>query len=717
MRSLKSTALAAAMAILTVASTGLAQVESYRDIKYPALRQVNIPQPKRIQLSNGMVIFLQEDKELPLIRGSATIRGGSRDESPDKTGLAGILGAAWRTGGTTSRTGDQLDELLEARAARLETGADDDSTSVSMNVLKQDFDTVFPIFTDLLRNPAFRQDKIDLAKTQANTAIARRNDDPGSILGREVAKLGYGPDSPYARQAEYSTIAAITRDDLLAFHKRFVHPNNIIIGFVGDFDSAQMERKLRQAFESWPKGPQAAKPSSPATPAKAGIYFVAKDDVTQSNIAMVHPGIERNNPDYYAAAVMNDIFSGGFSGRLMQRLRSQRGLTYGAGGGLGAGWDHPALFSATMATKSGTTLESVEALRNEIRGLTTEPVTAEELALAKESILNAFVFQMDSRAKALNQQVLLEFYGFPSDYYAKYPSMIEKVTAEDVQRVARKYIRPDQLAVLVVGKESDFEKPLSSLGTVTPIDITIPEPGAKPAASAAPGQPAAAPAATASTPAGLALARKVLEFAGGKARIDSVQSIRSTQTRNVQTPQGAMTVDVVTTVRYSDGSVRQQLTLPQGQMTTVMTPTAAFAITPMGTQDLPSSQRDAAASEVRTEVIGVLKHIDDPKYVYDVTGSETIGSVNAQILSIDAAGARTRWFVDPATGRILRTVQSSRGPMGGEVATDYSDWKSFDGLNMPTTATITRNGEKAGDVKVANVEVNPAIEANAFDKP
>ena len=205
MRSLSITAIATAAALLAGGSA-LAQVKDYRDIKTPALRAFNVVQPKRIALPNGMVIFLQEDHELPLIRGTAQIRGGSRDVPAAKAGLVSLYSQAWRTGGTASRTGDQLDELLESRAARLETSGGEDSTSVSLNVLKGDFDTVFPLFVDLLRNPAFRQEKIDLARTQVNTAISRRNDDPGAIVRREATRLGYGPDSPYAIQAEYATV-------------------------------------------------------------------------------------------------------------------------------------------------------------------------------------------------------------------------------------------------------------------------------------------------------------------------------------------------------------------------------------------------------------------------------------------------------------------------------------------------------------------------------
>jgi zinc protease len=698
-----------AAASLLLIGDALAQVKDYREIKAPPLRQVTVAQPKRIQLANGMVIFLMEDHELPLIRGTVTIRGGERDVAPDKTGLGGIYGQSWRTGGTKTKTGDQLDEFLEARAARVETAADEDSTAITIDVLKGDFDAVFPIFLDVLRNPEFRQEKIDLAKTAANTAISRRNDDPKGLADREIVKLGYGPDSPYARQEEYATIAAITRDDLIAFHKKYVHPNNIIAGFVGDFDSAAMEKKLRDAFGSWPKGPEAPK-TAPAggTPAKPGVYYIAKDDVTQSNIYVVHGGTTRNNPDYYALRVMNEVLGGGFSGRLMNDIRTARGLAYGVGGGVGADWDHPGLFSIWMGTKSGTTLEAIAALKTQLTDLTTKPFTAEELAQAKEAILNAYVFTADSKRKVLGQRMQLEFYGFPADYYQQLPANIRKVTAEDVARVAKKYVHPDQLAVLVVGKEKDFDKPLSTLGTVTPIDVTIPEPGAnvgrasaRPSADA--GRAEARP--TSSTPAGIALANKVRDFVGGKAKVQSVNAIRMVSTVSMKTPAGMMDIESDNLTAFPDRR-RGVMKTPMGEMTMVSSSGGSFIVGPMGTQDMPSSQREAQQRDAKTDMITVLKNIENPKYVFTASGADT--------LEIDADGVAVKWIVDPATGKILRKV--SQGPRG-ETITEYAEWKTFDGLSVPVAFTVTTGGEVGAQGKVSNVELNPAVDPKLFEKP
>jgi len=694
-------------ALLMLATGALAQVKSPSEIKTPALRKFSMPQPKRIQLPNGMVIFLQEDRELPLIRGTANIRGGARDVPAAKAGLTGIYAQSWRTGGTTAKTGDELDQFLEARAARVETGGDADSTIVSIDVLKDDFDAVYPIWLDVLRDPAFREDKIVLAKTQANTGISRRNDEPGGITGREANKLAYGPDSPYARQTEYATIASITRDDLLDFHKRTVHPNNIIVSFIGDFDAAKMEKRLRDTFGSWKRGPQVAKPDPAIAAAKPGLYLVSKSDVTQANIAMLHTSaVERSSPDYPAIAVMNEILSGGFSGRLMSTLRSQRGLTYGVGGSLSAPWDHPGTFRVQMATKSGTTLESIEALKGEVTRLVTAPVTAEELSLAKESILNAFVFTMDTRGKALGQQVSLELYGYPKDYYLKFPAAIEKVTAEDVERVATKYVHPDQLAVLVVGNEKDFEKPLSSLGSVTPIDITIPEVDA--------GQKKEAP--SAGNAEGMALANKVAAFVGGKAKVDAVLSLQRSGSMSMKTPQGDMQAEITSTTLFPD-SQRAVMKLPMGEVTRVISPAAAFVITPMGSQDLPSSQRDSALADLHTDLLAVVKNIGNPKYTFTAGATEKVGDVEARLLEIGADGTTVKWYVDPASGRLLRSVTHPGGPTPGDLVTDYSEWKVFGGINLPTVTVGTRNGEKAGEMHVSDVQVNPAVDDKAFVKP
>jgi len=450
------------------------------EIKVPPLPPFNPQQPKRIELPNHMVVFLQEDHELPLIGGTMRIRGGSIYEPANKAGLVDIYGDVWRTGGTKTRTGDQLDDFLEARAAKLETSANDDSTVISFNCLKGDFNDVFTAFNELLRQPEFREDKIDLVKRQLFGVISRRNDDVEEIAGREAAKLAYGKDNPYSREEEYATVAAVTRQDLIDWHKKYVQPANIIFGMYGDFDSAVMEQLIRKTFADWPAGSRAEEPKIDFTPAKPGLYFVSKEDVDQSSIQMVGLGITRRDPDYYAVVVMNEIVGGGFASRLFVNLRSKLGLAYSVGGGIGSSWDHPGMDNFSAATKSASTKQMIEGLRRELNNLRTDPPTAIEMKRAKDSILNSFVFNFDSKQKVLAEKMRYEFYGYPLDYLERFRGEIEKVTVEDVNRAAKRLVRVEQFPTLVVGNETQIGDQLTSLGPVTNIDIAIPPPPGEP---------------------------------------------------------------------------------------------------------------------------------------------------------------------------------------------------------------------------------------------
>jgi zinc protease len=699
--------LLAAAALLAPAAAA-AQVADWKEIVKPPLRPFQPQQPRRIALANGMVIFLQEDHELPLVRGSAHVRGGSREEPAAKTGLVDIYSQVWRTGGTRTRTGDELDDYLEARAARVETGGDVDSTVVSFDTLKTALDEVFPVFLEVLRDPAFREDKIGLAKDQLNTGIARRNDDPSGIADREARKLVYGPQSPYARQWEYGTVAAVTREDLVAWHRDFVHPNNMIVSVVGDFEPRAMEARLRKAFEGWKRGPAARKVTATFQEPRPGVYVVNKDDVTQSNVRLVHLGIEKSNPDYFAVEVMNEIFGGGFSARLFSNVRSKKGLAYGVWGGVGSAYDHPGIFQMGLGTKTETTVAGIEALHEEVDNLHKNPATPEELRRAKDAILNSFVFRFDSKRKVLAEKVLYEFYGYPVDFLERYRAAVEAVTAEDVGRVARTYVHKDRLAVVVVGKESGFDKPLSALGPVTHLDITIPEPGADTAAGAAP---------AGSDAAGKALLARVAEGMGGAERLRGVKSFREKATVHARTPQGEMTLEVEGVSVLPDRA-RRNMQTPMGNVTMVVSPEGAFMVTPGGTQDMPPSQRDNTLKELRIHPLAVLARGDDPQVTARAGGSEKVGEVDAQVLDLTVDGTAVRWLVDPASGHLLRAVSRTAGPGGpAEQVVAFSDFRAVDGVTIPFKRTLTRAGQDAGAVELKEVQINPAVDAREFERP
>ena len=337
-----------------------AQSKPWEKIPTPPLHDFKPQQPKRIQLKNGIVLFLQEDHELPFVSGSILIPGGSRDEDPAKTGLVGLYGDTWRTSGTAKMDGDALDDLLEAKAAHIETEGGSDSTGISWDSLKGDSDQVFSLAMDLFFHPKFSPEKLQLAQQQAATGIVRRNDDEGEIAGREAAKLVYGPKSPYTRQPELATIGAVTIADLNAWHDRTVG-GKLIVGVSGDFDAVAMEARLRAAFESLPPANPTPARHETFSEAKSGIWFINKEDVNQSNIQIVGLGTDRHNPDVPTLAIMNDILGGGFASRLIQKVRTELGLAYAVGGGYGFGYDHPATFRVDVLTKSPSTVEATRA--------------------------------------------------------------------------------------------------------------------------------------------------------------------------------------------------------------------------------------------------------------------------------------------------------------------------------------------------------------------
>ncbi|HLH34467.1 MAG TPA: pitrilysin family protein [Alloacidobacterium sp.] len=463
------------------------QAQPWKQIPIPPLHPFHPEQPKRIELKNGLVILLEEDHELPFINGFIDMRGGSRDEPAGKTGLIELYGDAWRTSGTISKDGDALDDVLEAKAAKVETGGDVDSTSVSWSCMTKDEDMVFGIVVDLLEHPAFKQDKLMLAKQQAAAGIIRRNDEASAIASREAARLVYGKDSPYTRLPELSTIKAVTLDDLKQWHDKTIVPNNMIIGVEGDFDSAKMEKALRDAFEGLPRGTPWPKPTGEFPGPKHGAYIVNKTDVNQSNVYIVGLGTLRNNPDYFALSVMNEVFSGGFGSRLFQDVRTKQGLAYAVGGGFGADYDHPGIFRVVAGTKSATTTKAAQSMMAEISDLKTKPFTEDELKRAKDQVLNSFIFNYDTKEKVLAAAAKFEFYGYPADFLQKYRDGVEHVTTADLERVAKKYIDTSKLAVLVVGNQQEFGTPLTELGLGAPQPIDISIPGAPQQGPGAPG--------------------------------------------------------------------------------------------------------------------------------------------------------------------------------------------------------------------------------------
>ena len=460
-----------------LATQAIGQVDTVEQLTYPPLPDLPIPQPTRVVLDNGMVVFLLEDHELPIVQVSARIRTGSRLEPADKVGLAALTGTVMRSGGTTTWTGDDLDDYLERKAASIETGIGVTAGSASMTCLIEDFAEIFAVFGDVLQNPRFDQEKLALAKRKVMAGIARQNDNPGGILSREFAKLIYGNDSPYARVETYATVNNISRQDLIDWHETYVVPNRIILGLVGDFQTEKALDLVKRTFGSWPQGKSFDDPVVPyQTSTTRKVYYVEKDDMTQAKIIIGHLGLTRKHPDYHPVVIINQIVSGSFGARLFSNVRSQKGLAYDVDGGIGFGWDYPATASFSMSTKTETTQAGIDALLAEAHKIMeTEPPTEEEVHKAKTSLLNSFVFSVDSPGKLLGKFLTYEYFGYPADWLSRFRTGIEETTLPQVQKAARRHIKPDQFVILIIGPRQETAPALARYETVEELDISIPE--------------------------------------------------------------------------------------------------------------------------------------------------------------------------------------------------------------------------------------------------
>ncbi|MCF6148350.1 MAG: insulinase family protein [Candidatus Kuenenia sp.] len=433
----------------------------------------NPPKAERLVLENGMILYLLEDHDLPIINMTAQIRTGAVYEPMEKAGLASLTGEVIRSGGTKSMPPDKMNEELEFMAASVETSIGRESGSASLSVLKKDLDKGLKIFADILRNPAFPEDKIRMKKDEAIESIRRENDRPQQIAGREFRKIIYENIHPYSRRVDgtLESIEKITRKDMIAFHKNFFRPNNIILGISGDFDKKTMIEKLNEVFKGWKKEdidfPEVPKVKNELN---KSVNYVSKD-INQANVIMGHLGIHRKSPDYFPIEIMNFILGGsGFTARITSRIRSDEGLAYSAFSNFQTSQDL-GIFYVMCQTKLNSTHRAISIALEEIEKMRSTLVDNEELMHAKETIVNQFVFRFTTSASIVAQMVDIEYEGLPLDYLETYVDNIQAVTIEDIQRVAKKYLHPDKISILVVGNKDKFDKPLDTFGKVNEIAL------------------------------------------------------------------------------------------------------------------------------------------------------------------------------------------------------------------------------------------------------
>jgi predicted Zn-dependent peptidase len=418
------------------------------------------PSDYRHKLSNGAVVFLVEDHDFPLVNISVLVRTGQYLEPSGKTGLASLTGSQIRSGGTKSKPPAEFDEEVAFLAANLSSGIGDVEGSANLNSLKSNLDQSLALFVEMLRSPGFDPSRLQLAKSQILQQMERRNDSAPGIEQREFARLLRGDQHFSTAQITKASLEAITREDMIAFHEKYYYPANFIFAVSGDFETKDMLARLEKAFGNWPN--RADKPvpvPKPNHTPKPGIYMVDKKDVNQGRVRMGHLGTLITNPDHIALSIMNGVLGGGgFTSRIMSRVRSDEGLAYSAGSAFHHGVYYEGSFLAAFQSKSPTVAQAVAIVREEIEKLRTGRVSQEELETEKNQVIESFPNRF-ANAGAIAGQFASDYYtGLPDDYWQTFRDRVRAVTAEEVQRVAQKYLQPDRLVLLVVGNVDDILK-------------------------------------------------------------------------------------------------------------------------------------------------------------------------------------------------------------------------------------------------------------------
>lgn len=410
---------------------------------------------KRTVLPNGLTVLHVERHNLPIVMVTLLVKASPLDEAPARAGLANLT-ADLLTEGTKNRKAIDISEEVDFIGASLGASTDNDFTTVSLSVLKKDVEKGFEIFSDVFLNPVFPDEEVKRVKELIKGSLRQSEEEPSFLATRALKKTVYG-DLPYGRLVTGSieTIDALKREDVVRFHSEYFKPNNSFLSVVGDLTEAELKSLIGKFLSGW-KPSEVPKVPLVQQSGKEGSTILIDRDLTQANILLGHAGISRGNPDYYAASVMNYILGGGgFSSRLMQTVREERGLAYDIHS-LFAPFKEGGLFEVGVQTKNESANTVIKLANEQIGRIRSERVSDQELEDAKSYLTGSFPRRLDTNRKIADFLVVVEFYGLGLDYVEKYPGYIKSVTADDVLRVAGKYLRPDDLVTVVVGRQSEI---------------------------------------------------------------------------------------------------------------------------------------------------------------------------------------------------------------------------------------------------------------------
>ena len=681
-------------------------------LEYPKLNEIKIPDVEKVTLDNGMRLYLLEDKSLPVFNVSVRVNCGTYLDPAEKIGMGDLCGMVMRTGGTEKWTGDEIDELLEGIGATVETYVNRASGGAYVNVLSEYADTGLAVLAEVLRRPVFDEDKIEVAKMQHRSGIARRNDQIAQIARREYNKLIYGADSPFARHTEYATIEAISRQDLINYHTAYFHPENIMMAIWGDFKKKDVIKKIKKLFGEWERG------GIPVPPLprvdydfRSKVYYIEKTDVEQAYIRLGHIGGLTTDPDYADRIVMNSILGEGFGSRITDAVRTKLGLAYSTGGRYTSNISYPGYFYATASTKPQSALLATREMIKQIKSMLTDLPTEKEMKKGKDGYLNSFVFNFDTRREVLERIMAYDFYGLPEDFLQQEKEKVENVTPEAVMAAAKNNLRPDEMVVLVVGNGAEFEQPLDSLGLgpVDTIDISIPPAVEEEQVEVSEG----------AVEKGMALLNKAVDVAGGLENFKKIQTVSFKSNILVESGQHRFEVAHEAAMAYPDKK-RNVVFMAGVPIYDIYDGETGWKTGGDGEiRAMDENEIAEAGRDLSRNIISIFRQADNLPYQVVYAGPDVIDDIAVEYVALmeDEENSLCRLGID-ADGRLVCCSFYGITAFGPGITEEvFSAETEIEGVKIPMQIKRIMNGQEFGVETISEFLINPELSTDTFAKP
>ncbi|MGH9308471.1 MAG: M16 family metallopeptidase [Vicinamibacterales bacterium] len=710
-----------------------------RDVKFP-------PYAMRT-LSNGLQVVTVSHHEQPVVSLRLLIRAGGAQDPEEKPGVA-ALAASLLDQGTATRTAEQIQQTIDSIGGAIGSGSGTDLTFVNAVVMKDSFDLALDLVSDIARNAAFAPNEIELQRKQTLSGLTVSYEDPEYLAGVVFDRLVFG-FHPYGRPdaGTPESIQAITREDLVKFHKSWFGANNAVLAIVGDIAPDQAFAGAERVFGSWgPSTSTAAKPVDPPPPTRR-LVIVDRPGAVQTEIRAGHIALPRKHPDYLALDLAIKILGGEGGNRLHRVLRSERGLTYGASADLNA-LKNSGNIVADTDTRSDSTAEALRLLVDEMWRLQRQRVSERELADAQAYLTGSFPLTIETPSAIALQVLNAVFYGLDLEELQTFRERVNAITVDDIQRVARTYLQPDRLSIVLVGDASLFEKQLAGLGfdrveriSVTELDLRAADLRRKPAvrgriepigsprsgvrpASLRQAIDTPAPASLdrpqptdhdVRRPDASALIERAVRAKGGAAKLKGIQTIEALSDMIAETPQGRITVPTTIRVRYP-AQFRMDSQMPAGPLVQVFDRGRYWVEDGRGVREVPGDAAESMRQNVVRDHISLLLALQEGRLrahrAQDVSVDGTL--MPALVVDMKASGP-LMLVLDPETALIVRQRYGARG--AGEIEESLEDYRSVDGLQVAFSVTVRHPAAPPITRVLRSFQYNVPLDASIFTRP